>query len=335
MVQRLTQTCQAPVSPEEDFEQTGNRHNRRAMLTILSVKYGPAHLLKWNADLCRALNPAARYEWLAINNDADGSFAPGQELTVIPGVSVPPTVNLKDRGSAHHAAALMSGLQHVSGRYLLLLDQDFYVIRPDWIAQLLAYAGEHRLAFFGSVWHPRWSYQPRRFPSVHFMLIDLEQVPATSLDFRPDMGGNRLDALISHPRLPLPPALRTLLQVGTFRDTGWRVRDHFRTSDLRSECLTPTFDRGAALREAHPLHRMTARLLPEHRRVVPADPASFTERSFLRSVSEFAHQRRWEEFFWQGEPFAFHLRSVGRRGAEADEDHAELRRLIEQYKTEV
>ncbi|MGY2893087.1 glycosyltransferase family 2 protein [Deinococcus sp. UYEF24] len=302
------------------------------MLTILSVKYGPARLLEWNAELCRALNPDTRYEWLVVNNDADETFAHSTAFTVLPGVPVPPTANPKDRGSAHHAAALMDSLKRVSGRYLLLLDQDFYVVRPGWIARLLAHAEAQRLAFFGSVWHPRWSYQPRGFPSVHFMLIDLEQVPAAALDFRPDMGGDRLDALISHPRLPLPPALRTLLQVGTFRDTGWRVHDRFRTSGLRFECLTPTFDRDAALQEAHPLHRLTARLLPEHRRTIPGDPASFTEQSFLRSVSELAHQRRWEEFFWQGEPFAFHLRSVGRRGAGADEDHAELRRLIEEYK---
>ena len=303
------------------------------MLTILSAKYGPARLLEWNAGLCRALNPGARYDWIVVNNDFDEGFASDSAgFTVVPGVPPPARAGAsgqKDQGSLHHAAALMAGLRHVSSRYLLLLDQDFYVVRPDWIAQLISHAQAERLAFFGSVWHPRWTYQPRDFPSVHFMLIDLEQVPIGDLDFRPDMDGDRLDVLISDPRLKIPAALRTLLQAGKFRDTGWRVRERFRRSGLRSQGLVPAFDDRTAWCAAHPLHREANRWLPEDRRLIPR--RSVTDRSFLRPVSQIAFQGRWEEFWWQGEPFAFHLRSVGRHSTAVPEDHAELKRLIELY----
>ena len=161
------------------------------------------------------------------------------------------------------------------------------------------------------------------------MLIDLEQVPVSDLEFRPDMDGDRLDALVSDPRLKIPEALRTLLQAGKFRDTGWRVRERFRRTSLRSEGLIPSFDAGAAWREAHPLHRAANRWLPEHRRLIPR--RSVTDRSFLRPVSQIASQGRWEEFWWQDEPFAFHLRSVGRRSTAPMDEHTELERLVKLY----
>ncbi len=228
----------------------------------------------------------------------------------------------------------MEGLRFVSSRYALLLDHDFFVIRPDWIRQVLDRVQTKRLAFFGSVWHPRWSYQPRDFPSVHFMLIDLERVPVQELDFAPDMASNRLDALISHPRLPIPGALRTLLQVGQFRDTGWRVRQRFRDSGLRFECLTPHFDVRAALEDAPPLHRLAQRWLPDRRSPIPRTKA-VTEQSFLRGLSPLAYRSGWEEFYWHDRPFAFHLRSVGRRALEpvrdTVQDDAELDRLVAHF----
>lgn len=301
-----------------------------ALLTMLSVKYGSSGWLEKNAALCRSLNPSAAFEWIVVNNDSDQAFASrASGFRIVPGV--PRAVDRHDHGSAHHAVGLMAGLSLVSSRYVLVIDHDFYVIRPDWIRQLLGHVQARRIAFFGSVWHPRWSYQPRGFPSVHFMLIDLEQVPVSGLDFRPDMNGNRLDALVSHPRWPIPQTLRTLLQVGEFRDTGWRVRQRYRRSGLRLECLVPHFDLRAALRSAPWLHRLAWRWWPDRHSPIPRATGAFTAQSFLRTDSVAAYTNGWEEFFWQDQPFAFHLRNVGRRGLNTVQDAAELDRLLERY----
>jgi Glycosyl transferase family 2 len=300
---------------------------KQAPLTMVSVKYGSSAFLTRNAALVRALNPAAPYEWIVVNNDNDEKFA-SSEFRVLPGVPRPS--DPKDRGSAHHAAAIMAALQHVSSRFVLLLDHDFFVVKPDWVQSLLEHVTEKKIAFFGSVWHPRWSYQPRGFPSVHFMLIDLEQVDRSALDFRPDMNGNRLDAIISHPNLPLPQGLRTLLQMGAFRDTGWRVRERFINSGLRAECLVPHVNIKEARRDAEPLHRFVAQVLPRVRNPIPrAD--EITDGSFLRADSLVGYALGWEEFFWRDAPFGFHLRSVGRRITDSETDLAELDRLLELY----
>lgn len=302
----------------------------RAPLTIISVKFGPSQLLTRNARLCRALNPDAVYQWLVVNNDHDELFgsSAAAEFRVLPGVPRPSDAN--DRGSAHHASAIMAALPHVSSRFVLLLDHDFFVLKPNWMRSIIEHTSAAGLGFFGSVWHPRWSYQPRDFPSVHFMLIDLAQVELSALDFRPDRRGNRVDALISHPKLPIGQALRTLLQVGAFRDTGWRVRQRFVNSGLRAECLVPHVNLEKIQREAHPLHRVVAQVLPGLRNPIPRADA-VTMQSFLRADSPLGYAHGWEEFFWRDAPFGVHLRSVGRRITDSASDLAELDRLLERY----
>ncbi len=297
-------------------------------LTVLSVKYGSSQLLKRNAALVRRLNPSAAYTWIAVNNDLEPGFAADASFRVIPGA----TRRLRgDRGSYHHAAGLMLGLAEVRTRFVLLLDHDFFVVRPGWIADLLEHMQVRRLGFFGSVWHGRWSYQPRDFPSVHFLLIDLEQVPVAELDFTPGMDEPGWDRIVSHPRLPLPAPLRQLLQVGGLRDTGFRVARRFQAKRILYECLQPHFDLETALKDAHWLHRFAHRFLPDHLSVIPKRLASFTPQSFLREDAPLAYRRGWEEFFWQGEPFAFHLRGVGRDANDQARDFTEVTRLLESY----
>jgi hypothetical protein len=297
------------------------------VLTLLSVKYGDPTHLRRNAALCRRLNPSTPYTWIAVNNDFDAAFAaaPTQDFVVVPGA--PRVSRGGDRGSAHHAAGIMLGLRAVQTRYVLVLDHDFYAVRPAWMDQVLRYAGSKGLAFWGSVWHPRWSYQPRDFPSPHCLLIDLEQVRLEDLDFAPDMGSDRLDAFVSNPRTPIPQPLRTLLQVARFRDTGWRVRERFRTSGLRFERLQVHWNRDAALEAAPALHRALADVLPTAFNPYPKGSDELTEASFLRAASSFGSAWGWEEFFWQGTPFALHLRGVGRGVAHAGEA-AELERVL-------
>ena len=300
------------------------------MLTLLSVKYGdPAHLRR-NAALCRQLNPDAEYTWIVVDNDLDEQFALEAMggVRVVPGVM--PGVERRasgDRGSRHHAAGIMAGLRAVQSRYLLVIDHDFYVVRPGWIESILEHVRLNNLAFFGSVWHPRWSYQPRDFPSVHFLLIDLGQVKLEDLDFRPDFGADRWDAFVSDPRTPIPSALRTLLQVGRLRDTGWRVRSRYRMSGLTAERLQVHWNREAAIDAAPTLHRTLMGGLPDAFNPYPRTGAELTDQSFLRPVSSLGYGWAWEEFFWQGAPFALHLRGVG-RGITGIEEAAELEYVL-------
>ena len=71
-------------------------------------------------------------------------------------------------------------------------------------------------------------------------------------------------------------------------------------------------------------------LVPDRLRLVPRRPGAFTERSFLEELCPTAWAHGWEEFFWGGEPFAFHLRSVG-RAASSESEVSLARKLLKEF----
>ncbi len=288
------------------------------MLSIISVKFGSSLWLLQNLELIRRLNPDSQYDFFVVNNDSDPNFKPSPEIKVLPAA---PRVLKADKGSYHHAAALNSALPLVKTRFLLILDPDFYVIVPNWIEAVIDNMTAQGLACFGSTWHPRWTYQYRYFPSVHFMLFDLEKIPLETLDFTPDIGVGWWDRTLSQSQIPA--SLKTILQIGTFRDTGSRVQRRYR--ETKTECLQVHFDAQTARSGFDGLQKLSLGL-PDRLSMIPKRKNHFTSQSFLRGSSPYAYQQQWEEFFWQGKPFAFHLRLVGRDSAL--EDQSELDRIL-------
>jgi hypothetical protein len=284
-------------------------------LSLISVKFGSAALLERNVQLVHDLNPDTNFSWLVVNNDFEPNFRL-RGVEVLAGVPKP---HASDKGSTHHALALNLALNAVKTRYVVLLDHDFFVLRPNWIGETFEHLHQHKLAALASQWHPRWSYQPQRLPSVHFLLLDLEQF--SGVDFRPDFFGNRFDALVSSPHLPLPAALRTLLQTGAYRDTGWRLLEQFKTRAFM--CLDVAVDLPRLERGAPWLYRLAQRVLPPSWSPLPKTMRGYTDAHFLPPQ---AQELGWEEFFWQGRPFAFHLRRVG--NATNQDDTALLEQIL-------
>ncbi len=288
------------------------------MLSIVSVKFGSSVWLEHNLELIRRLNPNSEFELYVVNNDSDPNFKLPPEIKILPAV---PRVFHSDKGSYHHAAALNSALEFVKTRFLLILDPDFYVIQPNWIAAVIDNIESRDLACFGSTWHPRWTYQYRYFPSVHFMLFDLEKIHLETLDFTPDIGVGWWDKTLSHSQIS--PSLKTILQIGTFRDTGSRVQRRYQQT--KTECLQAHFEPESAISSFDALQNFSLGL-PDRLSLIPKRKNYFTSQSFLRRASPYAYRQQWEEFFWQDTPFAFHLRLVGR--GTSLEDQAELNRLL-------
>lgn len=222
-----------------------------------------------------------------------------------------PRPRARDMGSLHHATALEKALQEVRTRFVLLMDPDFFVLRQDWIETLLSYVSEQNIGILGSVWHPRWFYQYRDFPSVHFMLVDLHQIPLTEIDLKPLISEDRWWQIINRKRTPWPAVLRDTLKAQRCRDTGWRLyRRYYRDPTVRLEMLLPHYIPPENAR--YRWEKTLAPVLPASWRKYPSDAQSFTEESFLRQPWAEAYRQGWEEFFWEGSPFAVHLRSVGR-----------------------
>ncbi len=278
-------------------------------LSIVSVAFPDSGFLEKNLRLTNHLNPRFKGRWIVVDNTPKSDLhLSGANVDILPGV---PRMRSRDLGSLHHAASLEKALREVRTRFVLFMDPDFYVLRKDWIATLLSHVRECEIGIFGSVWNPRWFYQYRDFPSVHFMLIDLERIPVTQIDLKPLISEDRWWQIIVRGSTPWPNFLRDTLKAQRCRDTGWQLYRRFgRNSAVRVETLLPHYVPPADSR--YRWERRLAFLLPNSWCKYPPNLRSYTEQSFLRERFRLAYEQGWEEFFWQAAPFAIHLRRVGR-----------------------
>jgi hypothetical protein len=289
------------------------------------------------------LNTAVAWRLVAVDNSGTGPprlTIDHPRVEMRPGVAADQTKSADARSSYHHGAALNANLDGIRSRYLLVIDPDLFVVYPSWMQETMHHMRDRKLSFFGVPWHPRWYTKYRGFPCVHFMMIDLQSVPASHLDFRPELlekpswsrlrreaeaapeaGPRRaswsvLDAVY---RAFYPILSRQLL--GSSRDTGSKVWADFGRSgqycaetavpvvDIEKDFAEPKFLRAGWGRLLDRLMPPSLRFLPEPGAYVrPAEAKGF-ETPQLRGLS-------CEQFMWRGRPFAFHLR--GHMNADAD-----------------
>ena len=236
-------------------------------------------------------------------------------------------------GSYHHAAGLAVALAGVKTRYAVVIDPDFYVVRPGWIAEITGHMQGQDLAVFGAPWSPRWRQKYRGFPSTHLMAIDLEKIPAPAELLKPDLlaggrrvasplwsrfaeagGPGRLQAALAILRRPARAIAEDLAQrreIGGARDTGYGLMQDVRARpELKTDLVQAVFRRedGFLPGAVTPLqsHPLMEALLPEHLRYLPRRHVA--ARGFAAFGYPDFRGRGWEEFLWRGEPFAVHVR---------------------------
>ena len=241
-----------PLTPDRIFDKLAAAPNRALnglmardlsqSLSIISVAFPDFGLLEKNVELTMHLNPGLKSRWIAVDNTLEG---PGACNSAVPSVEILPGVprpRARDKGSLHHAMALEKALQEIRTRFVLFMDPDFFVIRANWVEIVLSHVAEQGLGIFGSVWHPRWFYQYRNFPSVHFMLVDLHQIPLTQVDLKPLISDDRWWQIINRDRTPWPRILRDTLKAQRCRDTGWQLYRRYRNDPAISvETLQPHY----------------------------------------------------------------------------------------------
>jgi hypothetical protein len=169
----------------EIIETPGRMKMISDQLTICAVSFHSASLLDLNLTLTRELNPASSFRWLVVDNNHDFPTHEAGDFEVIEG---DPCINQGElKGSYHHAQALNKALHHVSTRFLLVLDPDFFIFQENWINNVLAYMDRHNLSFWGAPYYPDLNWKRRYFPTVSCMLIDLEKAAKEELDFTPEL----------------------------------------------------------------------------------------------------------------------------------------------------
>lgn len=238
-------------------------------ITFLTVSYNSAPYMALAAQLVKGLNPDTPYTWLVAENsppNAPYRIAADSPLydAVLSGPPQRPDPDLPGKGSYHHGDGLNMLLEQVKTRFVLVYDPDFYVVRPNWIRDVLAHMKRHQLAFFGAPYPPRNVTKYRYFPCGHFLLIDLDRAPKETLDFTPTLAerwAQREQDVIDTPkRLAALPWLTKAMthwmykgldethpvglkkranKVGNSGDTGYRIYERYRDS-AKAECIVPS-----------------------------------------------------------------------------------------------
>ncbi len=310
-------------------------------LTICSVSYKSGAYLELNREITRTLNPESPHRWLIAENTPEDlpyrlELSSDPRFTVIQGPEpIERPKALKATASYHHASALNLLISQVNTRYALVLDPDFFVVRPQWIQQVLSHMQTQNLAFFGAPWFPLYLTKYRYFPCVHCMFIDLEKVDKAQLDFNPAIeefqapdiqtfysrkGVRRRMAL--HLQLIIRAYTRNKKQrveslmynrrsVGASPDTGYRIyKDFHGKPDYLSECVQGAFD---PMQDSNhwkkAFNRWIERQLPEELTYLPKDTRYYSTQHFRDLGYPDLHGHGWDEFIWQGEPFGFHIRN--------------------------
>ena len=302
-----------------------SQDNDRA-LTICSVSFHNARHLILNWNLTRQFNhDSERIKWVIAENTPEGakdrlSFD-DDRFQVIPGASG------QRRISYHHTEALQKCLAHVNTRFLLILDPDFYIVRENWLDDIIDHMQANDLAFFGVPWHPRYIDKFRYFPTVHCTFVDLEKIPLAELDFRPwgeDEVESGAQQKKSGPLNALWGAMTMQHRRKEFRDSGTRMYYRYAgDANVKYECPTPVYrlpqDFPGAGNPLSLRSRIIESMLPDSLCYLPKRPSAYTDRGFPEVGFGSAFPGFWEEFMWKDMPFGFHVRRNAKKGDRDEE----------------
>ncbi|KKW35732.1 hypothetical protein A2852_01345 [Candidatus Adlerbacteria bacterium RIFCSPHIGHO2_01_FULL_54_23] len=295
----------------------------KSELTVLSVYHSAESkkFLELNYRLTKALNPGVNLSWLIADNTPDdfaGEKLDNARYRVVRHKSMAAFMPELDpafhpaRASYHHASALNILTPLIQTRWALILDADYYIVRKNWATDILAYMDGHNLGIFGSPWHPRWWKKIRYFPAIHSLFLDLDRVPASSLDFlpgHPSSERRRYFLKILPKRLRNNVAAR--LAIGSSRDTAYKLYERYSKNKKFYECTYPVFKPFEEFSTVSSLARyFFESFFPERFSYLPRSGTysklSFKDRGYFNAMGN-----GWEEFVWKDSPFGFHLRSLG------------------------
>lgn len=166
----------------------------KLLSVITSIHTNDYEFIKKNISSTSRLNKGVDYCHYLIDNSGEfdvGELNGAENVMLVPGVKIDESLPERCRGSYRHAAALNAFLQSFQPetRYVLILDPDFYIVRQNWIPDVVAHMQHNNLSFFGAPWHPKWYSKYRGFPCVHCIFVDSDQIDLKELDFSPDLIG--------------------------------------------------------------------------------------------------------------------------------------------------
>lgn len=305
-------------------------------LTICTVSWNSGPYLRQNRYLTEQLNPGADVRWIVAENSPEdsatrlGDDEPGFRIIEGAGPGHTPTY--------HHTLALRRCIDLSDTRFVLVLDPDLFIVRPDWVRDVIGHMLVQCLAVLGVPWHPQSSGKYRYFPAVHFSIFDTSFFDKSAIDFRPDYPNGTSD-----PEWPegwnsdcayfaISPVARVLARLPLFQhrrrhytDTGSRLfKRYIRDPSLRFEILDPIFDTRKQRRQLSFPGLFLEYLLPDDLCYIPKYYKQRYHSPFLPTLIDASVPDEWEQFMWQESPFCFHVRRNLKTDARRSVDEIEL-----------
>ena len=285
-------------------------------ITICSVSFGCKAYLDINWNLTDKLNRSSKFQWIVADN-AIGSLqecmpANDERFKIVEGIP-----KNEKKANEHHAEAIMLLLKKVDTRYLLVLDPDFFIIRENWISNVISYMHEKNLGILGSQWHPSAYKKIRYFPSVHCLFVDLKKIDIDTFNVRPahdsqDYSNRTISAILQKISISkrFDYEIMERFKIGTSRDTGCFLPEIISDNNrLKSECFTAVFENKNSW-----LSRVIDSLVPDRYSFTPKLFGYTSEKGFKDLGIDFCpNSKGWEEFLWNGKPFGFHVRRYPKR----------------------
>jgi hypothetical protein len=301
-------------------------------LTVCTVTYKDRDYLELNMKLSKALNLNSRSIWIVIENDPsadDFMEASPPDLHVYEGYDMDYSVKRAD--SYHHAIALKKALRLAKTRFVLLLDPDFYIVRKNWITEIIEYMLTNDLAFFGAPYNPKWYKKFRYFPNLNCMIIDLNKVKKNTLDFRPGQDDYMLKEnsllltkIIKRTRNRLLTELYNRRIIGSSQDAGYFVyHRHYNKKHIKIECVNPVLREISDLPRG--LRKILYYLLPDRLSYIPKRKNYYSLSGFRELGYAGVGHYGWEEYLWKNKPFSIHMRKFQK---EFFDDETALNNLV-------
>lgn len=316
------------------------KNTNNPQLSIISVYHNTLakQLLEANYALTKRLNPETPFVWYAGDNTPHDF---NQKLNADEFMSIrnAPIEDFHNLGSHHHASAINRCIKEVKTRYVLSLDSDYFIVRPNWINEVIGHMQKNNLAVFGVPYYVQDWQKYRYFPCVVGMVVDCHSIPLSTLDFFPlytmDEQGSVMGAKHAlkktSSRISVPEAKKNLFlstiksflvrcestlsvkrrraYIGTARDTGYGIYTNYGSRpDIRSECVTGVLNRAQMRKElVTGLNTLYELLLPDQLCYLPKDKRYYTDFGFASRGYFDVAALGWEEYIWKDVPFGMHV----------------------------
>jgi hypothetical protein len=298
--------------------------NNKIDLSIISVA-GPNDFkfLIESYSLIDTYNSDLNLKFYIIDNDIKSNFYLYEKINKkIPNLEIIPkflielnNFNYINKGSIEHGITLNLFFQNykITSKYCLIIDPDFFIIQKNWIKNVLKYCDINNYILFGSTWHPKWINKYFDFPSIHFLLVNINQLNICDFDFAPipQLKGNFSKSSLSKSKI-----IRFVYYFFYFRfkknngnDTGIKIYQKYKNS-IKYSTLKPYVGTNDFRQIPHLITKIgfsfEKKIKGKRFSYLPENFANYDE--IDSDILQLIFNNQIEVFNFNGQIFAFHLR---------------------------